>query len=115
MGSGINNKIDEFLCNPKDVKKRRNKKPAAQRTLLHSKALSPEESAEIVQLAKRNEFCFRHAIACDHATLVTLKIDRKSTTADATVRTKRYSGRKKALLRTGRHLACAKFFFRKPH
>ena len=45
MGSGINNKIDEFLCNPKDVKKRRNKKPAAQRTLLHSKALSPEESA----------------------------------------------------------------------
>ena len=32
MGSGINNKIDEFLCNPKDVKKRRNKKPAAQRT-----------------------------------------------------------------------------------
>ena len=24
MGSGINNKINEFLCNPKNVKKRRN-------------------------------------------------------------------------------------------
>ena len=26
MGSGINNKINEFLCNPKNVKKRRNAK-----------------------------------------------------------------------------------------
>ena len=24
MGSGINNKMNEFLCNPKNVKKRRN-------------------------------------------------------------------------------------------
>ena len=24
MGSGINNKINEFLCNPKNVKKKRN-------------------------------------------------------------------------------------------
>ena len=24
MGSGINNKINEFICNPKNVKKRRN-------------------------------------------------------------------------------------------